>query len=112
MMIVLLAFMFIDRFRHYAVSIDVPYNSSVTSHMEQLTLQVCKLNPVGEGCNYNKYIVQLKAAYEELFVQTNAPPTRKLARIETVSSKLTYVSVFEQYIMKSRYVIARNPFCL
>lgn len=108
MMIVLLALIFIDHFSHYALSIDVPYYSSVTSsHMEQLTLQVCKLYPGGEGCNYNKYIVQVKAAYEDLFVQINAPPTRRLARIETISSKLTYVSIFEQYIMKNRYVIAR-----
>lgn len=111
MMILLLALMFYC-FGHCAVSINVPYNSSVTSCKEQLTLQVCKLHPGGEGCNYNKYIVQLKAAYEELFVQMRAPPTRKLARIEIVSSKLTYVNIFEQYIMKSRYVIARNPLCL
>ena len=110
-MILLLALMFYC-FSHCAISIIVPYNSSVTSHKEQLTLQMCKLHPGGEECNYNKYIVQLKAAYVELFVQMRVPPTRKLARIEIVSSKLTYVNIFEQYIMKSRYVIARNPLCL
>jgi len=108
-MIALVALMFIDRFNHYALSVNIPYNSSVTSINEKLTLQACKLHPDGEDCNYNKYIVQLKAAYNELFIQTTAPPLKKPVRIETVSSKLPYVSVFEQYIMKSRYLTTQHP---